>query len=121
MFPASVTGPFRVASLHRLITALAVLALFAGFASAQVADSGASTGAFQCQASVAVPPAIRGEGLTELVGDIVLVCSGGATPTLGSRISTANFTVSFGTNVTSRLLGYSASPLTVRTLRNLCC
>ena len=57
-------------------------------------------------------PRFVARGLTELVGDIVLVCSGGATPTLGSRISTANFTVSFGTNVTSRLLGYSASPLT---------
>jgi hypothetical protein len=114
MFPASVTGPSRVASFRGLITALAVLALFAGLASAQVANSGASAGPFQCIAGVAVPPVERSEGLTELVGDIVLTCSGGSTPVVGSPITTANFTVSFATNATSRLLGYNttANPLT---------
>src|SRR5208337_2805094 len=99
---------------HRLISALAVLALFAGLASAQVAMSTAGTGPFQCTASVAVPPEIRAEGLTELVGDIVLTCSGGPVPTLGQPISTVNITVSFPTNVTNRLLGYdtTANPLT---------
>jgi hypothetical protein len=43
--------------------------------------------------------------MTELIGDIVIACSGGtATPASGA-IPTANFTVSLGTNVTSRLLG----------------
>jgi hypothetical protein len=81
-----------------------VLALFAGFASAQVLNSGANQGALQCAASVSVPPTLRAESLTELVGDIVLTCSGGPTPVVGTTIQTANFTVSFGTNVTSRLL-----------------
>jgi hypothetical protein len=109
MFPASVIGPFRVASFHRLIAALAVLALFAGVASAQVADSGAGTGPLWCTASVAGPPTLRAEGLTEMVGDIVLTCTGGAPPVLGAQIPTGNITVSFGTYVTSRLLGYDTT------------
>ena len=95
-------------NFRRWITALAVLALFAGFASAQVANSGAGSGALQCAASVAVPPTLRSEGLTELVGDIVLTCTGGPTPVVGTIIQTANVTVSFGTNVTSRLLTYAS-------------
>jgi hypothetical protein len=91
------------------MTALAVLALFAGLASAQVSVSGAGTGALQCTANVAVPPILRSEGLTEETGDIVLTCQGGPTPTVSTAgaplpILTANITVSFGANVTSRLL-----------------
>ncbi len=95
-------------NFRRWITALAVLALFAGLASAQVYSSGAGTGALQCTASVAVPPILRYEGMTEQVGDIVLTCQGGPAPTVGAMIGTANFTVSFGANVTSRLLTTSS-------------
>jgi hypothetical protein len=91
-------------NFRRWITALAVLALFAGFASAQVANSGANSGSLSCTASVAVPPTMRSEGLTELAGDIVLTCQGGPTPVAGTQIGIANIMVSFGTNVTSRLL-----------------
>jgi hypothetical protein len=53
---------------------------------------------------------LRAEGLTELVGDIVLTCTGGATPVVSTTpLATANVTVSFGTNVTSRLLSYNTS------------
>ena len=93
-------------NFRRWITALAVLALFAGFASAQIANSNASQGPFQCSASVAVPPVLRAEGLTDLVGDIVLTCTGGGIVGAGTPLAsnTANITVSFNTNVTSRLL-----------------
>jgi hypothetical protein len=94
-------------NFRRWITALAVLALFAGLASAQVAVSSAGTGSFQCQASVAVPPTLRAEGLTELIGDIVINCSGGVAPAIGSVLPTANVTVSLGANVTSRILSYA--------------
>jgi hypothetical protein len=57
---------------------------------------------------VAVPPTLRAEGLTELIGDIVINCTGGVTPTLGQPLPTANFTVSLGANVTSRLLSYAS-------------
>jgi len=90
---------------RRWITALAVLALFAGLASAQVGGGGVTGGPLQCTATVAVPPALRAEGMTELIGDIVLTCTGGTQLAAGSTIPTANITVSLGTNVTSRILG----------------
>ncbi len=97
-------------NFRRCMTALAVLALFAGLANAQILSSTAGTGPFQCTASVAVPPVLRAEGLTELVGDIVLTCTGGPTPVVNSvPIPTANITVSFQSNVTSRLLNYNTS------------
>jgi len=90
---------------RRWITALAVLAIFAGLASAQVSGGGTNGGPLVCTASVAVPPALRSEGMTELIGDIVLTCTGGSASAVGSAIPTANITVSLGTQVTSRLLG----------------
>ena len=89
---------------RRWIIAAAVLALFAGLAGAQV-PGGGGTGPLQCTASVAVPPTLRAEGLTELIGDIVLTCTGGQAQVAGQPIPTANITVSLGTQVTSRLLG----------------
>jgi len=94
---------------RRWITALAVLALFAGLASAQVGGPGTQGGPLTCTATVAVPPALRSEGMTELIGDIVVTCSGGSPTTAGQAIPTANFTVSLGTNVTSRILGTSST------------
>jgi len=95
----------EMADFRRWITALAVLALFAGLASAQVGGPGAIGGPLQCTATVAVPPALRAEGMTELIGDIVLNCAGGSPTAAGSSIPVANITVSLGTNVTSRILG----------------
>jgi len=88
---------------RRWIIAAAVLALFAGLASAQV-PGGGGQGSLACTASVAVPPQLRTEGLTELIGDIVLTCTGGSPLPSGSTVPTANITVSLGTNVTSRIL-----------------
>jgi len=88
---------------RRWIVAAAAVTLFAGLASAQVPNGG-GTGSLACSASVAVPPQLRTEGLTELIGDIVLTCTGGAPIANGATIPTANITVSLGTNVTSRIL-----------------
>ena len=102
-------------NFRRLITAMALLALCVGLASAQVqigTIGGVSAGALACTASVAAPPSLRSEGITELIGDIVLTCTGGPVPvtTAGSNsVNTANITVSLGTNVTSRLLGQGTS------------
>ena len=91
---------------RRWITALAVLALFAGLASAQINGGGSPNGSpLTCNANVAVPPTLRAEGMTELIGDIVITCTGGSALPAGSVIPTANITVSLGTSVTSRLLG----------------
>jgi hypothetical protein len=94
---------------RKLIIALAVVALFAGFASAQVGGSptgGTSAGqAFTCGVTNgSVTPTLRSEGFTEVTGDIVIICSGGSPATPGSIIPTANITLFFNTTVTSRLL-----------------
>jgi len=96
-------------NFRRWITALACLAVFAGLAGAQVNVGSAQAGLLQCTATVAVPPQLRAEGLTEQIGDIVLTCTGGSALTVGSTIPTANITVSLATNVTSRLLSNGAS------------
>jgi len=66
-------------------------------------------GPFTCIANAAVPPTLRAEGTTELVGDIVLACTGGV-PTPGVNGATpaqamprVNFTVFLNTAVTSRI------------------
>jgi hypothetical protein len=92
----------EMVDFRRWIIVAAVLALFAGLAGAQV--PGGNVGALACTASVAVPPQLRTEGLTELIGDIVLTCTGGSPLASGSTVPTANITVSLGTNVTSRIL-----------------
>ena len=94
-------------NFRRLFTAMALLALCVGLASAQVTIGTIGTGSagnLACSATVASPPQLRAEGLTELAGDIVLQCTGGPVPTVGVAAPTANITVSLGTNVTSRLL-----------------
>jgi hypothetical protein len=93
---------------RRWFTAIAVLALFAGLASAQVNGPG-STGALQCSTAVSVTPTLRAEGYTEQIGDIVITCTGGVAAAQGALIPTANITISLGTNVTSRLVGGGGS------------
>lgn len=90
---------------RRWILALAVLALCVVGANAQV-TGGTGGGNFQCTAANAsVTPTVRAEGITELVGDIVLDCTGGTYVTPGAQIPQANITVFLNTQVTSRLLG----------------
>lgn len=97
------------------ILALPVIALSAGMASAQVGGGGGlgnSAGTqFSCSTvNAAVTPTLRAEGYTELAGDIVIACTGGSAPALGSAIPTANFTIFLNTAVTSRLLPASGQP-----------
>lgn len=96
-----------MADFRRSLTALAVLALLLGVA----VTASAQQPAFQCNASAAVPPQLRSEGLTELTGDIVLNCTGGV-PTLNTaNIPQANITVFLNTTVTSRLLSVGSEAL----------
>jgi len=92
-----------MADFRRVATALAVVVLLMGFASTASAQLAPP---FSCNAT-AVPPLLRAEGMTELVGDIVLECAGGGDfIPAGQNVPVANFTVFLGnTNVTSRLLG----------------
>ncbi|MGA1994513.1 MAG: hypothetical protein ABSH45_01935 [Bryobacteraceae bacterium] len=90
-----------MADFRRIVLVLAVLALFAGLA-------GAQSTVLQCNATT-VPPQLRSEGITELMGDIVLNCAGGTATPVGQTIQQANFVVYTNTTVTSRLLSGSAS------------
>jgi hypothetical protein len=83
-----------MADFRRIVLALAVLALCAGLASAQP---------MTCSSN-AYPTQIRSEGVTELMGDIVLQCTGGVPTAITGFIPQANFVVYTNTTVTSRLL-----------------
>jgi hypothetical protein len=92
---------------------LAVLALAAGLASAQIGTftgSAGSAGALSCTANGAAIPQLRVEGFTELLGDILISCTGGSPAAQGSVIPTTNITVTItnGGNITSRLFSSSS-------------
>lgn len=95
-------------NFRRCILAMAMLALFVSLASAQVVTPGSPGGTLNCGtggSNTAVTPQLRAEGMTELIGDIVIQCTGGSVTAPGAAIPTVNITVSLATNVTSRLLG----------------
>jgi len=100
-----------MADFRKWILALTVLALvFTGVASAQGGVTGETN--LVCQAGTGVPPQIRTEGYTELVGDIYLNCTGGALPTsLTAPIPQANIVVNLQGTITSRLLGSGSEAL----------
>jgi len=62
-----------------------------------------------CTASSGVPPFIRAEGITELVGDAVLVCQGGTPTGPGVLVPPSQISASLNTNVTSRLINAATS------------
>ena len=65
----------------------------------------------QCIANSGVPPTVRAEGLTELAGDIVLICTGGTPIATGSILPQMTLTIFFNTQVTSRLMGSGSEVL----------
>lgn len=70
---------------------------------------------FVCTAT-AVPPLVRAEGLTELVGDIVVLCTGGVPTAIGQPVTPVNLQIFLNANVTSRLIadgGFSEALLLV--------
>jgi hypothetical protein len=102
----------EMADFRRWFIALAVLALMAGLASAQIGTSGSTTvGALTCTANGAVIPTLRIEGFTELLGDVLISCTGGPTYAQGAVIPTTNITVlipQFNYPITSRLFSSSS-------------
>jgi large repetitive protein len=104
----------EMADFRRWFLALAVPLLFAGLASAQVGTQGSTP--FTCSVNTTSTPTLRSEGITELVGQIVVTCTGGSVPAnLGSTPAGAsnplanqvNITVSLTSQITSRLIGSS--------------
>ena len=64
-------------------------------------------GTLTCTASAGVAPVVRAEGLAELVGDLVMICTGGTPTPVGSPVPQVNVTVALNTNITSRILAGS--------------
>ena len=58
---------------------------------------------FSCTASAANPPLVRAEGVTEQVGDVVLVCTGGTPTPAGQTIPESNLSVTLNTTITDRI------------------
>jgi len=88
-----------MAAFRKLYLGLAAATLFAAVASAQNLQ-----GSLQCVANASVPPTVRSEGLTELVGDVTLNCTGGNPTAAGVTIPSSNVTVFLNTNITSRIV-----------------
>ncbi len=94
-----------MADFRKWLFAFAVVALMLGLqvpASAQF-----NAPAFACTANAGVPPIVRSEGVTELVGDLILNCTGGSPTLVGTPIPLSNFQVFLNTNITSRILNSS--------------
>lgn len=109
-----------MAEFRRCVFAVAMLALLVGSAipaNAQevlpppVVDENedgipdqAAAQPFICQANAGVPPVVRAESFSDLVGDMVLACTGGIPTPRGQSVPQVNITVFLSTNITSRLL-----------------
>ncbi len=88
----------RYRALPKTAVLLAVVFVSGAMASAQTT----------CTMS-ATPSLARSEGNTELVGDIVLVCTGGTLTPAGSPVPQINLTVTLNTNVTTLVAESSAA------------
>jgi len=113
----------EMADFRKWLMAFAIVALMLGL---QVSGNAQTLGsAFTCVANAGVPPIVRSEGVTELVGDLLLNCTGGtptpATTTIAGvpvpvPIPLSNVQVFLNTNITSRLINasnYSEATLTI--------
>ena len=90
------------------LTVLAIILTLAGGASAQVGViEGGAHSLLSCLALGAGTPELRPEGYTELVGDIVIECTGGPDIFVGALIPTTNVVVYMAPSVpiTSRVFG----------------
>jgi hypothetical protein len=95
-----------MADFRKLVLAFAIVAVLTSLAtpaSAQLVNP-----PFQCVANAAVPPTVRAEGLTELVGDLTLNCTGGTPTTPGQPVPQVNFQIFLNTIATSRILATQA-------------
>jgi hypothetical protein len=90
----------EMADFRKLIYALALVAMLAGL----TIPASAQANPFVCLTNGGVPPIIRAEGYTELVGDLTLNCTGGVPTPAGQVVPQVNFQIFMNTGVTSKLL-----------------
>jgi hypothetical protein len=81
--------------------ALAIAAVVIGSASTASAQI---TPALSCVSNAGGTPTLRAEGIAELVGDVVLNCTGGVPTPSGATVPQVNIVVQLNTNITSRLV-----------------
>ncbi len=92
-----------MADFRKCFYALAVVALLACLtvpASAQAP--------LTCNTNASVPTIVRAEAYADLVGDLVLSCTGGVPTGAGLVVPSMNVTVFLSTNITSKLVGTTA-------------
>ncbi|MGA3028365.1 MAG: hypothetical protein ABSF98_26755 [Bryobacteraceae bacterium] len=88
-----------MADFRKWLMAFAVITLLLGFtAVAQIQNTAPVT----CTANSGAPRQIRVEGVTELVGDIVMNCTGGVPQPAGQPVPLANIRVALSQPITSR-------------------
>jgi hypothetical protein len=90
---------------RKWLIAFAALALLVAFGSTANAQTPIVAPGFTCVANAGNPVIVRTEGITELVGDLLLQCTGGVPTPAGRLIPQTNVTATLNTNITSRLLG----------------
>lgn len=103
-----------MADIRKGLLAFAVVALLLSLGSSAYAQT--NVPAFACTANAGVPPIVRAEGITELVGDLLLNCTGGTPTPTGQPVPLSNVQIFLNTNVTSRLYnsaGLSEAILTI--------
>ena len=86
-----------MADFRRCLYALALVALLAGL------TMPASAQTFNCTSSTSVPPIVRAEGYSELVGDLILDCTGGVPTPPNQLVAQANIAVNLDTFVSSKV------------------
>jgi hypothetical protein len=95
----------EMVDFRKMIPVLAVIAFMLGSA----VTASAQNTPFQCFANGGVSTPARAEGLTEIVGDLVLNCQGGTPAGFGLPINPVNIQVFLNTALTSRLLTSSTT------------
>ena len=96
-----------MADFRKWFFAFAVLALMLGASTvnAQVIPPSGGGASVVCNLNPANPTIVSAENISALVGDYVLICSGGTPTPAGTAIPQDNVTLTLNVNVTSRLLG----------------
>jgi len=101
---------------RKWLLAFAATALLFGLGTSAYAQG---SSAFVCQATAGNPNIVRAEGVTELVGDLVLNCTGGSPTAFGVPIPLSTVQISLNTNVTSRLVGAGFGDLSTEAILTL--
>ena len=94
-----------MAEFRKWFVTFAFAALLLSLGPAPAKAQGQVEPAFVCNANAGVPPIVRAEGITELVGDLILNCTGGNPTRAGAPVPLSNVQIFLNTNITSRIVG----------------